>query len=156
MPRILALDFGLRRIGAAISDAEGRIASPLEVYERKSPPTDARHYQALVADERVDRIVVGLPLHTTGRESDLTAHSRAFGAWLAATTNRPVTFHDERYTSVLAEEILSEHRVTAKRRKELRDRLAAQILLQSFLDAGCPESELPASPLDDPSEGLLS
>ncbi len=152
MSRILGLDFGLRRIGAALSDPRRVIATPLEVYERREPRLDARHYRELVEDEGVERIVIGLPLHTGGGESELSGEARVWGTWLAEACGRPVIFHDERYTSVDAEELMRAAGLKARDRKARRDMLAAQLLLQSYLDAGCPESEAPPRPLLDEPE----
>jgi putative Holliday junction resolvase len=150
MGRVLGLDFGTKRIGAALSDPRRLIATPLEVYARRTPVREATHFQQLVEDEGVDRIVVGLPLHTGGGEGDLAVLARAWGAWLSDVTHRPVHFYDERYTSVDAEQLLRSHGLRMKDRQARRDMLAAQIFLQSYLDAGCPETELPAMPLMDP------
>jgi putative Holliday junction resolvase len=98
-------------------------------------------------------VVIGLPLHTGGGESDLSRAAREWGAWLAAETGRPVVFHDERYTSVEAEGMMRAAGLKAVDRKARRDMLAAQILLQAYLDAGCPESEAPPAPLEDAGEG---
>jgi putative Holliday junction resolvase len=152
MTRVLGLDFGTRRVGAAISDPRRSIASPLEVYERRDSAQDARHYQSLVREHDVARIVIGLPLHTGGREGASAALARSFGDWLAQTTGRPITYFDERYTTSEAEDRLIAVGMKRSRRKGLRDMLAAQILLQNFLDAGCPEREAPATPLADPAE----
>lgn len=155
--RILGLDFGLRRVGAALSDSRGQIASPLEVYERRGPKLDAKHYRELVEEEGIDRIVVGLPLHTDGSESELSEQARAWGLWLAEASGCPVLFHDERYTTVLAEEMMRASGLKARDRQARRDMLAAQVLLQSYLDAGCPTTEAPPAPLLDdpePEEGL--
>jgi putative Holliday junction resolvase len=150
MGRVLGLDFGTRRVGAAVSDPRWQIATPLEVHERRGPAQDARHYQALVREHEVDRIVIGLPLHTGGREGTSAMQARTFGAWLAAVTGLPVIYYDERYTTVDAEEALIAAGLKRQRRKGLRDMIAAQILLQSYLDAGCPETEALAEPLADP------
>jgi putative Holliday junction resolvase len=152
MKSILGLDFGTRRIGAAVSDPGRSIAFPLELYERRGPDGDARHYRELVSDNDIDRIVVGLPLHTSGRESPLAVQARAFGAWLVQVTGRPVSYFDERYTTVEAENRLLDAGLTRQKRKALRDKLAAQIMLQSFLDAGSPEIEAVPAPLADPDE----
>ncbi len=152
MPRILGLDFGTRRVGAALSDPRGVIATPLEVYERVAPGRDATHYQKLVVEHEVERIVVGLPLHTGGGEGTSASLARKWGAWLAEATRIPVTFYDERYTTFEAEESLMDVGFKRKKRKGLRDMLAARILLQNFLDAGCPETESPPAPLADPTE----
>jgi putative Holliday junction resolvase len=152
MTCILGLDFGTRRIGAAVSDPGRTIAFPLELHERRGPDGDARHYRELVQENDVDRIVVGLPLHTSGREGELARSARTFGDWLARLTDRPVFYFDERYTTVEAEHRLLDAGLTRQKRKALRDKLAAQIMLQSYLDAGCPEIEAAAAPLADPDE----
>ena len=152
MTRILGLDFGTRRIGAAISDPGRTIAFPLEIYERRGPHLDERHYRELIEENDVDRIVVGLPLHTSGREGELAARARAFGEWLGGVSGRPVIFFDERYTTVEAENRLIDLGMTRQKRKALRDKLAAQIMLQSYLEAGCPEIEAAGVPLADPDE----
>lgn len=152
MGRLLGLDFGTKRVGAALSDARRAIATPLEVYERKDKARDAEHYRAIVAEYDVERLVVGLPLHTGGGEGDLAELARGWGEWLAGATGRPVTFFDERYTSVDAEESLRGHGLRARKRKGLRDMLAARILLQNFLDAGCPVVEAEPAPLEDAAD----
>jgi putative pre-16S rRNA nuclease len=155
MGRILGLDFGLRRVGGAISDAGRTIASPLEVYVRGSVDQDARHYRHLVKEHDIQRIVIGLPIHTSGRESEMASCARDWGTWLATITGLPVAFADERYTSVEAENLMIQSGLKRQKRKATRDKLAAQILLQSYLDAGCPEKESPATPLsDENSRGL--
>lgn len=149
MGRILGLDFGLRRVGGAISDPGRTIASPLEVYVRGSVEQDARHYRRLVEEHEVQRIVIGLPVHTSGRESEMAARARDWGAWLASITGLPVSFADERYTSVEADNLMIQAGLKRQKRQAMRDKLAAQILLQGFLDAGCPETEPVAQPLAD-------
>ena len=153
MGRILGLDFGTKRVGAALGDRETGIATPLETYPRRNPAQDAQHYRELVDAYRVERIVVGLPLHTGGGEGTLAALSRRWGAWLGAVTNRPVVLFDERYTTLHADEILRASGLRASQRIGKRDRIAAQILLQHYLDAGCPQAEPPAAPLADLPDG---
>lgn len=140
MGRVLGIDFGVKRVGAAVSDPRRSIATPLEVYERRDPTQDARHYKKLVEEDEVDRIVIGLPVHTTGREGESAAKARAWGSWLAEVTGLPVVYYDERYTTVLAEDVLIEVGFSRQKRKGMRDMLAARILLQNYLDAGCPET----------------
>jgi putative pre-16S rRNA nuclease len=152
MPRVLGLDFGTRRVGAAVSDPRRLIATPLEVYERRDPVRDARHYQALVREHEVDRIVIGLPLHTGGREGTSASLARTWGSWLAGVTGLAVIYYDERYTTFEAEESLIAAGLKRSRRKRLRDMLAARVLLQNYLDAGCPNVEAPAAPLADQVE----
>lgn len=152
MPRVLGLDFGTRRVGAALSDPRLLIATPLEVYERQDPARDARHYQHLIEENEVDRIVIGLPLHTGGREGTSAALARTWGTWLSTATSLPVVYFDERYTTSEAEDSLIAVGFKRSKRKGLRDMLAAQILLQNYLDAGCPTTEAPGAPLADPGE----
>jgi putative holliday junction resolvase len=152
MPRILAIDFGTRRVGAAICDPGRTMAFPLEVHNRGGPDPDARHYRELVEENDVERIVVGLPLHNSGREGQSASQARTFGEWLSAITGRPVVYFDERYSTVEAENWLLGAGLTRQKRKAVRDKLAAQILLQAYLDAGCPEVEATPAPLADPSE----
>jgi putative Holliday junction resolvase len=149
MGRILGLDFGTKRIGAALSDPRGRIATPLEVYSRRTPELDARHYRGLIEQEGVERLVVGLPVHSSGREGKSAESARSWGLWLAGVTGLPVTFMDERYTTAEAESRLQEGGLRARARKARRDMIAALILLQDYLDAGAPGEMGPPGPLDD-------
>jgi putative Holliday junction resolvase len=150
MPRILGLDFGTKRVGAAISDPRLEIATPLEVYERRDAVQDARHYRALVEDHEVDRIVVGLPVHLSGREGSSASLARTWGDWLAGETKRPVVYCDERFTTSDAEDSLIAAGLKRSRRKGLRDMLAARLLLQNYLDDGCPAAPPRVEPLSDP------
>lgn len=147
--RILGLDFGTRRVGAAMSDPRRMIATPLEVYERRTPERDARHYRELIENEGISRIVVGLPLHTGGGEGESAGLAREWGAWIGQVTGLTVVFFDERYTTSDAEEVLKSQGLRLKDRKARRDMLAARLLLQNYLDAGCPETERPALPIED-------
>lgn len=149
MGRILALDFGLKRVGAAISDRDRAIASPLEVYSRRNEPLDASHYKALVSEEEVDRIVIGLPVHTSGQASAMSEQARTWGKWLERVCGREVVFFDERYTTNEAESRLLEAGLRGKALKSRRDMLAAQILLSSYLEAGCPRNVADPGPLED-------
>jgi len=139
--RLLGVDSGSVRIGLAITDPERKIAFPLATYERQDRERDAAYFIHLVEEEEVGQVVVGLPIHLSGREGQKAGEARAFGAWLAGVTGRPVVYWDERFTTVEAESALWAAGLTNKRRKARRDRVAAQIMLQSFLDAGCPAEE---------------
>jgi putative Holliday junction resolvase len=142
------VDFGQVRVGLAVSDADRRIASPLTTYQRRDAAKDAVFFQILVAEEDIAEIVVGLPLHLNGREGQKAREARAYGQWLADATGLPVVFWDERFSTVEAESALWEAGLTHKRRKARRDRVAAQLFLQSYLDAGCP-GEQPSRALDE-------
>jgi putative Holliday junction resolvase len=141
--RLLGVDYGSVRIGLALSDADSKIASPLATYTRRSVSLDADYFRQLVTQEQIDGIVVGLPIHLSGREGQLAERARSFGKWLGEVLHLPVVFWDERFTSAEAEDHLLAAGLTSKRRKARRDRVAAQILLQSYIDAGCPVEQKP-------------
>jgi putative Holliday junction resolvase len=145
--RLLGVDYGSVRIGLAISDPDRKIAFPLATYERQNGERDATYFRRVVAEEAIGQLVVGLPLHLDGREGIKAVEARTFGQWLSETTSLPVVFWDERFTTVAAEEALWAAGLTHKRRKARRDRVAAQMLLQAYLDAGCPAETTPG-PLD--------
>jgi putative Holliday junction resolvase len=146
--RLLGVDYGTVRIGLAVSDPDRIIASPLATYTRQETESDARYFLELVESESIVGLVVGLPVHLSGREGQKAAEARAFGDWLAKLTGLPLVFYDERFTTVQAESALWEAGLTHKRRKDRRDRVAAQMLLQAYLNAGCPPEE-PPRPLDE-------
>jgi putative Holliday junction resolvase len=146
--RLLGVDFGTVRVGLAVSDPDRKFAFPLATYHRRDEKGDATHFRKLVAEEEVGGLVVGLPLHNDGREGVKAQEARAFGAWLGGVTALPVVFWDERFTTIEAESHLWNAGLTHKKRKERRDRVAAQIMLQAYLDAGCPPEQQP-TPLND-------
>jgi putative Holliday junction resolvase len=146
--RLLGVDYGEARIGLAISDPDRKIAFPLTTYERQNPHSDAAAFRVLTTTEEVGGLVVGLPVHGDGREGIAAGKARTFGRWLAEVCGLPVVFWDERYTTVEAEAALWSAGLTHKKRKARRDRVAAQILLQAYLDAGCP-AEPTVQPLAD-------
>jgi putative pre-16S rRNA nuclease len=146
--RLLGVDFGQVRVGLAVSDADRHIASPFATYSRRNSEHDANYFRKLVLTEEIAEIVVGLPLHLDGREGQKAIEARAYGRWLAETTGLPVLFWDERFSTVQAESVLWEAGLTHKRRKDRRDRVAAQMLLQAYIDAGCP-GEQPSQALDE-------
>ena len=145
--RILGVDYGSVRIGLAVSDPDCKIASPLDTIERRGPERDAANFCGIVERQGIGQIVVGLPLHLSGRQGQMAAEARAFGRWLGEATGLPVTFADERLTTVEAESALWDAGLTHAKRKTRRDRVAAQMLLQAYLDAGCPPE--PAGPLEE-------
>jgi putative Holliday junction resolvase len=145
--KLLGVDFGSVRVGLAVTDPDRKFAFPLATHHRRGRDEDAAYFRGLVEREEVGGLVVGLPLHTDGREGQKAAEARAFGRWLTETTGLPVVFFDERFTTSQAESALWSAGLTHRKRKERRDRVAAQILLQAYLDAGCQADE-GAGPLD--------
>jgi len=135
--RILGIDFGERRIGLALSDPTGTLASPLPTVKRragKRPPLAI--LVEIVESHGVEALVLGLPLTLSGEESDWTRAVREVGAALSHRTGLPVHFVDERFTSVMAEKAVRSIGLPKKKReqKERVDAAAAILILQSWLD----------------------
>ena len=133
--RLLGVDPGARRIGLALSDPDGLIATPLSTLSAANPLLAARLVAAEAIRLQVEKIVLGLPLHLDGREGDAARRSRLMAERLRALTALPVVLWDERLTTVAADRALREGRVRGKKRKMLVDQVAAALLLQSYLDA---------------------
>jgi putative Holliday junction resolvase len=133
--RFLGVDFGHKRIGLALSDESGTVASPLTYIDGGGMAATSREIARISAERKVGKIVVGLPLRLDGTRSEQTEHTLAFIVELQSATTIPVTKWDERLTSVQANRALLEGNVRRSERKEKIDKLAAQIMLQSYLDA---------------------
>ncbi len=127
--RCLGIDYGRRRIGLALSDPTLLIASPLVIIENRGLKKTTAQILEIMRQNNVEQIVLGLPLHANGDESEMSQEARNFGQALA-NMGFPVTLVDERYTSVTAENMIGDH----PRRKELVDKVAASIILQMYLD----------------------
>lgn len=132
--KAMGIDFGLRRIGIAFSDETKFLASPFVVYQRKQENEDLNYLTNLVLDQKVDEIVCGLPLTTTGNEEDIAILTRAFMSKLEDKVHLKVIFVDERFSSVLAEEFLKERERDWRKRKQKLDAVSASIILQDYLD----------------------
>jgi putative Holliday junction resolvase len=139
--RVLGVDFGLRRLGLAVSDGTGLLARPWQTVQAGPSPAASA---AVVVDvlaaggeeaTEVAEIVVGLPRRLSGEETDLTAAARDFAQELAARTGLPVRFQDERLTSLEAETRLAGRERDWRVRKRQLDAAAAAIILQDYLDA---------------------
>jgi putative Holliday junction resolvase len=133
--RILALDYGTKRIGVALSDELGWTAQPLETFERRTLDWDVAHIAALVGSHGVERVVLGLPLQLDGREGPAVRAMREFAVKLEAGLPVPLVLWDERMTTKAAEDLLIAADVSRKKRKGVVDRIAAAILLRSYLEA---------------------
>ena len=133
MTRILGLDPGERRIGVALSDPTGTIASPHSVIDLRS--TDAATAVRTICEEYdVGLIVVGLPTGLSGTEGPSATAARTFGALIAEAAGLPVEYQDERFTTVTAEAALLEGGVRRDKRRDVRDKVAAAVILQTYLD----------------------
>lgn len=136
--RIMGLDLGSRTCGVAISDALLLTAQGVEIIRRKEEnklrQTLAR-IEELIVENEVGKIVLGLPLNMDDSEGDRALLSREFKEKLERRTGLEVILQDERLTTVAADEIMNEARIKGAQRKEYVDMLAAQIILQEYLDA---------------------
>lgn len=135
MTRILSLDVGERRIGVAISDALGMTAQGVTVLERRSPDADLEALRKLASERGAETIVVGLPLTLKGERGAHAQRVMAFAQRLRHTLGLPVELVDERLTTVQGERALIETGSSRKKRKAVIDRVAAQLILQHYLDA---------------------
>ena len=133
--RILALDLGKRRIGLAISDELGITAQGLETFQRARVREDIAQLAQLVRERNVSLILMGNPVHMSGQEGRQSEHARDFGERLRAATGLEVKFWDERLTTVEAQRVLRESGISLQKRTAAVDRLAAVILLESYLDS---------------------
>jgi putative Holliday junction resolvase len=133
--KALGIDFGERRIGLAGSDPLGLTAQPLSVFERASLAEDVRHIGEIADCRGAQTIVVGLPLNMDGSAGPAARRARRFAAKLRRELGMDVELWDERLTTVEAERALISGGQRRSRRKELRDAVAAALILQSYLDA---------------------
>jgi putative Holliday junction resolvase len=137
--RVLALDYGTVRIGVALSDEMGWTAQPLETLTRRTLDRDIAHIASLVGTYEVRQVLLGFPLQLDGREGPAIQAMREFQARLEAGVSVPVILWDERLTTKSAEDLLIAADVSRKKRKGVVDRIAASILLQSYLASLEPE-----------------
>lgn len=137
MKRKIALDVGDVRIGVAVSDLLGITANPRETYVRKKGDTNAdiEYFCEYAKREEADAFVLGLPKNMDGTEGDRAVVTRQFGDMLQETSGVPVLYQDERLTTVSAERMLIDADVRREKRKKVIDKVAATIILQSYLDS---------------------
>jgi putative holliday junction resolvase len=130
--RVLALDWGEVRIGAAISDEDGRIAFPYEKIIDNKKAIDA--ISSLVSKFKIEHIVIGKPLTLSGEEGESVRKVEKFANRLRNKTTLSVEFLDERFTTMEAGKLLASQGMNEKKQKEIKDNIAAQIMLQAYLD----------------------
>ena len=131
---LLGLDYGTKRIGVAVSTPDQTIASPLENYTRRNETEDSAFLRKIAIEYQAVGLVVGLPVHMSGDEGTKAREARAFGEWAGFACGLPVVFWDERYSSAMAELYLQQAEVSLKKKKQRLDKVAAQVMLQTFLD----------------------
>lgn len=133
--RILALDHGTVRIGLAVSDEMKLFAQPLEYLPAEPFAEFIQRLKAIVKEKEVDLIVVGMPRNMDGSYGPAAQRVREFVIALKEAIPMPIRTWDERLTSVTANRLLSEGNVRGEKRKEKVDKVAAAVLLQSYLDS---------------------
>lgn len=133
--RILGVDFGSKRVGLAISDETGIVALAIGYVDGGGVNTVSREVVRIATEHSAGTIVVGVPVRLDGTSSLQTERTLQFIAALEKTTAIPVKHWDERLTTAQAERVLLEGNVRRKDRKQKIDQLAAQLMLQSYLDA---------------------
>jgi len=133
--RILAIDYGSRRMGLAVSDPLGITAQGLETLERKNKRADFGRLERTIREYQVREIVLGNPLRMSGQEGTQSQRVAEFADELRQRFQLPVHLWDERLTSAEANRLLRENEVSLKRRVQAVDRMAAVLILQAFLQA---------------------
>jgi putative holliday junction resolvase len=135
---ILGLDLGERRVGVAISDPSGKIATPLLQFEPKNRRDLIQYVVHLAAEHGVQRVVVGLPLLTDGTVGEQARRTQAVVDILKTTLAVSVATWDERFSTAEADAAMRGAGLSPAERKARRDKVAASLILQSYLDSGCP------------------
>ena len=133
--RAVGIDLGDKRIGVAISDSGGSLATPYELVTRTgSRDEDHRRIKAIVEEVEAEILVVGLPLSLDGTEGKAAQGARQEAEAIGQTVSVPIELHDERLTTVEAERILKEQGLDAAERRNVVDKVAAAILLQAWME----------------------
>lgn len=132
--RTLGLDPGTKRIGVAISDELNFLARPLEIIERKNAFEDLKRIEQIVKLNNVNKIIVGMPINMDGSIGEKANDAKKFAETLKAIPGVEIDFFDERLSTVQANNVLIEADISRKKRKGITDKLAAQFILQAYLD----------------------
>lgn len=145
-PRVMALDVGKKRIGLAMTDGTGLGVTGLDTLHRKTLREDVERLSRTASERKVERVIVGLPLHMNGEESVMAKQARLVADKLRLMSGLPVEMHDERLTSVEAEAMLQQRgwslkKLLEEKKKGAVDRLAAMILLEDWLSAQAAAGE---------------
>jgi len=142
--RILAIDYGDRHIGLAVSDQLGLTAQPVGTYRLSAIPREnTRYFLDLVQQYDVREIVIGFPLRMDGSAGSRAEKTREFAAWLEKAVDRPIIFWDERLTTREAIQSLRQQNVRSKKNKSYEDQVSAVIILAAYLESRRPEFNVP-------------
>ena len=133
--RAVGVDLGSKRIGIAISDSDGLVATPYEVVKRSGDrEQDHRKINSIILEVEAEILIVGLPLSLNGEEGRAAQGARHEAEQIQKDLSIPVIMHDERYTTVEAERSLKEQDLNAVQRRKIIDKVAATVLLQAWLE----------------------
>ncbi len=132
--KILSVDYGDVRTGIAISDVRGMLASPLCVIEQSYQPKLVDRIVQIVEENKIEKIVIGLPRNMDGSYGYRCDECRSLGDAIAEKIDVDIFYEDERLTTVMAHNVLSDNNVRGKKRKQTVDAVSAVMILQSFLD----------------------
>ena len=133
--RAIGIDLGEKRIGVAISDSSGNLATPYEVVLRTGDRAqEHRQIRAIVEEVEAEIVVVGLPLSLDGSEGKAAKAAREEAKAIGQIVSLPLEMHDERFTTVEAERLMKEQGLKAPERRKVVDKVAAAILLQAWMD----------------------
>jgi putative Holliday junction resolvase len=137
MSKILGLDYGEKRVGVAVSDPDGVIAMAHSVFDRDGGSGKAliEEIVKICRETGVEKVVVGLPINMNGTKGPMAEKIEAFAANLAGAVGLPVEKWDERLSTSMAERTLLEADMSRSKRKKVRDKMSAQVILQGYLDA---------------------
>ena len=139
--RILAIDYGTKRIGLAVSDALGITAQGIQTLERTNLADVLRHIQQLAEEYSAELVLLGNPLSHRGLDTAMSERVASFADKLRRRLNCPVELVDERLTSAEANRVLRDSGISIEKRRNARDRMAATLLLQAYLDRLANEAE---------------
>lgn len=132
--RILGIDYGDKNIGLAISDKLLFTAQPLGLYRTINKTEDKKYFLQLASRYNISKIVIGLPLRLDGSAGTRVEKTKKFAAWLKKTLQLPIVMWDERLTTRQANFILNQQKIKDKKKKKLKDQVAANIILSSYLE----------------------
>ncbi|MFQ5431716.1 MAG: Holliday junction resolvase RuvX [Nitrospinota bacterium] len=144
--KILALDYGSKRIGVAVSDPLGITAQPVAVINRKGKKKDIPELLGIIKEREVGKIVVGLPFNMNGSKGTHYDDVKRFGALLEKASGLPVDYIDERLTTMQAEKVLLSGDVSRNKRRKVIDKMAAVLILQNYLDSPPAGRQITAKP----------
>ncbi len=130
----MGLDIGEKRIGVALSDVTGKVASPLAILDAARVRGDSKELLRLIDDYEVETVVVGLPLSLDGTEGPQARHVRTAAHRLAMVIPVPLVYYDERYSSVEAKQTLARDGISSRQQRGAVDSVAAAVFLQDYLD----------------------